>query len=168
MSNGASTVIIPYVEVLPNKSMCASDDYSLSPLVTACDVMSLLSRSRLNQNTPPLCSVSQNCTTSSCQLSMLGLENATVRVNLFSCFDPPAIDVSVFNRAGVDVITTGRTSNSKSVSNIVDGSELRLNVTIVQRKSRTLLGVQVGSVALLRNIIIYILSHIHTLTHSRL
>ena len=77
---------------------------------------------------------------------MLGLENATAKVNLFNCFDPPAIDVSIYNSAGVDVITTDRTSNSKSVSNIVDGSELRLNVTVVQRKNRTLLGVQVGSV----------------------
>ena len=135
--------------------MCVSDgsdDYSLSPLVTTCDVMSLLSQSsRLNHNVPPLCSVSQNCTTSSCQLSLLGLENATVIVNLFSCFDPPAIDVSVYNGAGVDVITTGRMSNSKSVSNFVDGSELQLNVTVVQRKSRSLLGIQVGSGMTLRN-----------------
>ena len=128
-----------------------SDDYSLFPLVTTCDVMSLLSQSRLNHNTPPLCSVSQNCTTSSCQLSLLGLENATAVVNLFSCFDPPAIDVSVYNGAGVDVITTGITSNSKSVSNFVDGSELQLNITVVQRKSRSLLGIQVGSGMTLRN-----------------
>ena len=144
MSNGASTVIIPYVEILPNKSMCASDDdYSLSPLVTTCDVMSWLSQSRMNQNTTPLCAVSQNCTTSSCQLSMLGLVDATAKVNVFSCFEPPATEVSVYNSAGVDVITTGRISNSKSVSNIVDGSELWLNVTVVQRKSRTLVGMQV-------------------------
>jgi hypothetical protein len=82
---------------------------------------------------------------------MLGLVDAAVKVNLFNCFDPPAIDVSVYNSAGVNVITTGRISNSKSVSNIVDGSELWLNVTVVQRKSRTLLGVQVGSVVLSRN-----------------
>lgn len=74
---------------------------------------------------------------------MLGLVDATARVNVFSCFDPPAIEISVFNSAGLDVITTDRTSNSKSVSNIVNGSELRLNVTVVQRKSRTLIGVQV-------------------------
>ena len=143
MSNGESTIIIPYVEILPNKSMCASDDCSLSPLVTTCDVMSWLSQSRMNQSTTPLCSVSQNCTTSSCQLSVLGLVDATARVNVFSCFDPPAIEFSLYNSVGVDVITTGRMSNSKSVSNIVDGSELRLNVTVVQRKSRTLVGVQV-------------------------
>ena len=144
MSNGSSTIIIPYVEILPNKSMCASDDYySLSPLVTTCDVISWLSQSRMNQNTIPLCSVSQNCTNSSCQLSVLGLVDATARVNVFSCFDPPAIDFSLYNSVGVDVITTGRMSNSKSVSNIVDGSELRLNVTVVQRNSRTLIGVQV-------------------------
>lgn len=136
--------IIPYIEILPNKSMCASEDYTVSPLVTTCDVMSLLSQSRLNHNTLPLCSVSHShCTNSSCQLSLLGLGNATTRVNLFSCFDPPAVDVIVYNSAGVDVITTGRTSNSKSVSNVVDGSELQLNVTVVQRNSRTLLGVQV-------------------------
>ena len=145
VSNRAFT-IIPYVEILPNKSMCASDGYSLSPLVTTCDMMSLLSQSRLNHDTQPLCSVSQNCTTSSCQLSLLGLQNANAKVNLFNCFDPPAVEVTVYNSAGIDVITTDRTSNSKSVSNIVDGSELRLNVTVVQRMSRTLLGIQVGIV----------------------
>ena len=137
-----SFTIIPYVEILPNKSTCASEDYTLSPLVTTCDVLSLLSQSRLNHNTP-LCSVTQNCTTSSCQLSLLGLQNANAKVNLFSCFDPPAVDVVVYDSAGVEVIATGRTSNSKSVSNVVEGSELRLNITVVQRNSRTLFGVQV-------------------------
>ena len=99
--------------------------------------------------------MTQNCTTSNCRLSSLGLENATVEVNLFSCFDPPAIDVSIQNGAGVIIITTGRTSNSKSVSSVVEGSELRLNVTIVQRKSRTLLGVQVGIVDTIVSLIMH-------------
>lgn len=138
--NDQSFTVIPYVEVQPNKSMCRSGDYTHTPLIGTCDVMPLLSQSKLN-HAFPLCSVVPNCSISNCQLSSPG--NATIEVKLYSCYDPPAIDITVYDSAGIASIATGKTSESKTVSNVVDGNELLLNVTVVQHTSNTLVGVQV-------------------------
>ena len=137
-------VVIPYVEMLPNKSMCKSDGYSHSPLVTACNVLPLLSQSNINslKETPQLCSVKQNCTISECQLSLLG--NATIEFRLYGCFQPPAIEIFINDSAGSLSIETRKISTSKSVEGMVGGSKLELDITVVQRMDNALVGVKVG------------------------
>ena len=141
-------IVIPYVEMLPNKSMCTSDNYSHSPLVTACDVLSLLSQSNINRlkEANRLCSVEQNCTVSECQLSSLG--SATIELRLYGCFQPPAIEVFVNDIAGHLSIETRKTSTSKSVQGMVNGRRLELDVVVVQRTDNALVGVEVSDSSL--------------------
>lgn len=142
-------IIIPYVEMLPNKSMCTSDSYSRSPLVTACDLLPLLSQSYFNslKKANQLCSLKQNCTISECQLSSLG--NATIELRLYGCFQPPAIEIFVSDAAGHLSIETTKISTSKSVQGMVNGRRIELDVMVVQRADNALVGVEVGDTFLL-------------------
>ena len=134
--------------MLPNKSMCTTDSYSHSPLVTACDLLPLLSQSYFNslKKANQLCSVKQNCTISECQLSSLG--NATIELRLYSCFQPPAIEIFISDTAGHLSIRTRKISTSKSVQGMVNGRSLELDVTVVQRTDNALVGVEVGDSSL--------------------
>ena len=137
-------IIVPYVEMLPNKSMCTSDSYSHSPLVTACDLLPLLSQSYFNslKGATRLCSVKQNCTISECQLPSMG--NATIELRLYSCFQPPAIEIFISDTDGHFSIVTRKISTSKSVQGMVNGKRLELDIMVVQRADNALVGVEVG------------------------
>ena len=148
-ANNKSVVVIPYIEILPNKSTCTSNDYSHSPLVTTCEVLPLLSQSGLESLKPTTtllspCSVKQNCTASICQVSSLG--NATIEVRLRSCFQPPSIDVTVYDSSGNAAVDSRIISTSERIGGIVDGRYLGLGITVVERASRELIGVQVSCV----------------------
>ena len=122
---------IPYVEVPLNKSKCAGN-YTHSALVSACDIMPRLSSPRCTPTTT-------NCSQATCQIRGLHL-NATVSVNLYNCFSPPAIGIVASDGSGVFI--SDRSSNNKVLVNPRDGSQLLL--TVVQRSSEMSVGVQVN------------------------
>lgn len=122
-----SYIEIPYVEVPLNKSKCAGN-YTHAPLVSACDVMARLSS--------PRCTLSSNCSQATCQIRGL---NATVDVKLYNCFSPPAVGIIARDQGGVFI--SDRSSNSKTLLNPRDQSQLSL--TVVQHTSEMSVGVQV-------------------------
>ena len=136
------SVVIPYVEILLDRSTCISDDYTLEPLVSTCDIMPLLSHWTLTTNLlNDSCFLNNGCATSSCHLSSLG--NVTVDVTLYSCFQPPNLKIVVSNADGTTAIVVKKSSLSSINSVTVNGRELDLNITIVQRPSHSSVGLHV-------------------------
>lgn len=136
------SVVIPYLEILLDRSTCVSNDYTLEPLVSTCNIMPLLSHWTLSTDLlNESCSVKNDCTASSCHLSSLG--NVTVDVTLYSCFQPPNLKIVVSNADGTTAIVVKKSSLSSINSGTVNGRELDLNVTIVQRPSHSSVGLHV-------------------------
>ena len=138
-------LVIPYVELLLNKSMCTSNSMHRTPLVTSCDIMPLISQSSVNtavslgQRTT-LCSVNQNCDTSKCQMNSLA--NTTFVLSLFGCYQPPAIQLH-FNDSRGPTIATKRTHKSTLVRGAINGNDFDFNVLVKQHNSQQSIGVQV-------------------------
>ena len=145
-ANDGPIVMIPYVEILLDRSMCESGDYTHKPLVTSCDIMPLLSQGMLSTDSLNIsassCSVTDSCDTSRCNIS--SLENATILVNLHSCFQPPNVEIFILNSDGTTAIHIKKTSTSERRVGTIDGRRVELSVTVVQRSSHSSIGLQVS------------------------
>ena len=128
---------IPYVEVPLNKSKCPRK-YTNAPLVTACDMLPLLSS--------PRCTPQSGCTQATCPM-IRGL-NTTLHVQLYNCFSPPAVGIYAYDENNQAFISD-RTSNSKNIVDNRDHSTLRL--TVIQHTNEMTVGVQVNDIELCKS-----------------
>lgn len=134
-SNQTSHIEIPYVVVPLNKSACAGN-YTHSPLVSSCDVLPLLSS--------PMCIVEQQqqeCNKATCEVMQL---NATIEIDLFSCYNRPTIGIVIRDIENNAVLISKRTEESVVLSDPrAIGNQSQISLTVRQHSRELSVGVQV-------------------------